>query len=188
MDFCENELLRHRPETSNITVHSVKRRLKVNHSFPLSICLNYCSGMLQLVILLLSRDSERLQITHPKLTSQFESLHPAKQKSSLETSKICYHPLCILSMPLFHQTNRSHKSSGILGLLFPSPRGVSSFSATHSAQDSRRQFFLKLPLDGPFQKPAPETDNHIINHLDSIYPFFYACSPPVIRRLFSPRV
>ena len=168
-------------------MHSIRRRLNVNHSFPLSICLNYCYGMLQLVILL-SRDRERSQITHPKQTSQFECLHPAKEKSSLETSKICYHPLCTLSMPLFHQTKRSHKSSGMVNLLFPSSRGVSSVSLTHSAQDSHRQLFLKLPLDGPFQKVAPETDSHVISHLDSIYPFFYASSPPVTRRLFSPRV
>lgn len=171
-------------------MQSLGRRLKVNHSFPLSISLNYCYGMLQLVIPILSRDRERLQITHPKQTSQFESLSPPppKEKSSLATSKICYHPLCTLSVPLFHQTKRSHNSSGMRGLLFPSPTGVSSISTTHSAQDSPRQLFLKLPLAGPLQKLAPETDGHIVNHLDSIYTFFYACSLLAIRRLLSPRV
>lgn len=75
-------------------------------------------------------------------------------------------------MPLFHQTKRSHKSSGMQGLLFPAPQGASSVSTIHSAQDSPRQLVLKLPLEGPFQKLAPETDNHIINHGDSVYAFF----------------
>ena len=68
MDFCENELLRYSPlpETSNVTMRRIRRRLNVNRSFPLSVCLNYCYGMLRLVILLLSRDRQRSQITHPK--------------------------------------------------------------------------------------------------------------------------
>lgn len=83
-----------------------QEQLKVNHSFPLSLRLNYRYGMLQLVILLLSRDMERLQITHLTQTSQLEFLHPIKEKSLLETRKMSYHLLCTLSMPLFHQTKR----------------------------------------------------------------------------------
>lgn len=135
--------------------------------------------MLQLVIPFLSRDTERLQITHPTQTSQFESLHPAKEKSSLETRKISYHLLCTPSMPLFHQTKRSHRSSGLPGCkVFFSPftKEQSSVSPRHLAQDSPRQLFLKLPLEGLVQKLAPETGSQIINQLDSIYTLFYTSS------------
>lgn len=74
-----------------MNMRSVRRRLKVNHSLPLSIRLNYCYGMLRLVILFLSRDRERLQITHPKQTSQSEPLHPAKEKSPARF--VIFHPV-----------------------------------------------------------------------------------------------
>lgn len=142
MDFCEE--LRHPPETcSHITTHGIRRGLKVNHSFPLPICLHYCCGMLQLVILILSR--ERWQITHPKQTLQLESLHPAKEKPSLETSEIPYQALCTCQCHSFIR-QRSQKSSGTRSLLFQSPQGASSVSTTHSrARDSPRQLFWKLP-------------------------------------------
>ena len=91
-------------------------------------------------------------------------------------------------MPLSRRTKRRRKSSGMKGLLFPPPKGASSVATTHSAQDSLRQLFLKLSLHGPFQKLASETGGRIINHLDSTYTIFSACSPRAIRRLLSPGV
>lgn len=137
MDFCEE--LQHPQKPAHSTTLGIRRGLKVNHSFPLPICLHYCCGMLQLVILILSRERERWQITHPKQTLQLELLHPAKEKPSLETSdSTCQ------SHSFVRQ--RSHKSSGIRGLFFQSLQEASSVSTTNSwAQDSPRQLFGKEP-------------------------------------------
>lgn len=138
MDFCEE--LRHPQKPALTSPRSIRRGLKVNHSFPLPICLHYCCGMLQLVILILSRERERWQITHPRLhnwdhyTLLKKNLHWRQARFPITHSVLCQCHSFI--------RQRSHKSSGTRGLLFPSPQGASSVSTTHSSvQDSPRQLF-----------------------------------------------